>query len=84
MSKEYRARAEECWRLAAAASSPEHRASLLEMAQAWMRLHDQAARNAKSDLTYETPPRREAVVQQQQQQQPPPAAKDESEGSGKP
>jgi hypothetical protein len=48
------------------------------MAFAWMRLHDQAEKNAKADLTYETPlprPREQTVPQQQQQQQ---RAKNES------
>src|SRR5262245_459997 len=53
----YRDRAAECLRLANEATNPRHRASLLEMAQAWMRLSDQAERNSLADLSYETPPR---------------------------
>ena len=78
MSGEYRDRARECWRLASEVTDPAQRALLTEMAQAWMRLDDQALRNAKLDLTYETPARREPVVQQQQQQQQqPPSGTDE-------
>jgi hypothetical protein len=75
MSGAYRQRALECWRLAAATSNAAHRATLMEMAQAWMRLHEQAGRNAQLDLTYETPPpgrvSQPQQQQQQQQQQPP-------------
>jgi hypothetical protein len=55
---DYRQRAAECLRLANEASNPTHRASLLEMAQAWLLLHDQAERNRQTDITYETPPTR--------------------------
>ncbi len=33
--------------------------ALLEMAQMWTRLADQAVKNSKTDITYETPPRRQ-------------------------
>ena len=69
MSGAYREKALECWRLAAETANAAHRATLMEMAQAWMRLHEQATRNARLDLTYETPPPRHAAQQQQQQQQ---------------
>ena len=70
MSKEdYRANAAECLRLASEATNPAMRASLFRMAESWHRLHDQAERNAKADLSYETPPRQQSVPQQQQQQQ---------------
>jgi hypothetical protein len=67
--EEYRERAEECVRLARNAASPSHKAALLEMAQAWLRLYDQAEKNSQSDLSYETPPPRTSVPQQLQQQQ---------------
>jgi hypothetical protein len=61
MSKEdYRQRAAECLRLANESSNLMHRASLLEMAQAWLLLHDQAVKNRLTDVSYETPPRRAA------------------------
>jgi len=70
MAKEnYRDNAAECLRLASESSNPSTRASLLRMAEAWVRLHDQAEKNAQLDLTYETPPPRRSVPQQQQQQQ---------------
>jgi hypothetical protein len=56
MSKEdYRERAAECLRLANESANPVHRAALLEMAQAWLLLHDQAEKNSLTDITYETP-----------------------------
>jgi hypothetical protein len=70
MAKEdYRDNAAECLRLANDASNPTMRASLLRMAEVWLRLHDQAEKNAQLDLTYETPPPQRSVPQQQQQQQ---------------
>ena len=69
MPNEYRDRAAECFRLARRVNDPLQRALMLEMARAWLRLSDQAEKNAKADLTYETPPQRSSVPQQQQQQQ---------------
>jgi hypothetical protein len=62
----YRDRAAECLRLANEANNHTHRASLLEMAQAWLRLSDQADRNSLADLTYETPPRRSTNLDDKQ------------------
>jgi hypothetical protein len=73
---EYQERAAECLQLANEATSPRHRARLLEMAQSWLRLLEQAEKNAQSDLAYETPPPRESITQMQQQQQQ--RAKDEN------
>jgi hypothetical protein len=56
--KEYRERARECVGIAQESTNPLHRISLLEMAQAWMLLHDQAERNSQADLIYEPPPLR--------------------------
>jgi hypothetical protein len=78
MRTDYRERAIECFQLAHETPNPQHGTRLLNMAFAWMRLHDQAEKNAKADLTYETPlprPREQTVPQQQQQQQ---RAKNES------
>ena len=70
MSKEdYRDNAAECLRLASETTNQAMKASLLRMVEAWHRLSDQAERNAKLDLTYETPPPQQSVSQQQQQQQ---------------
>jgi hypothetical protein len=77
MRTDYRERALECFQLANETTNPGHRARLLEMAQAWMRLHDQAEKNAKLDLTYEMPPPRQQSVPQQQQQQQQRAKSDE-------
>ena len=76
MPNEYRDRAVECWRLARETMIPEFRATLIEMAQAWMRLHDWAERNARSDIVYQTPERPPVVQQQQQQQQEEPPTPD--------
>ena len=73
-SEEYRQMAAHCLRIAERVSDAEAKASLLEMARAWHSLADQAKRNSKADLVYETPlPRLEPqqpVAQQQQQIQP--------------
>jgi hypothetical protein len=51
--------------------NPLTRAEHENLALAYLRLADQADKNAKVDLVYETPPQRPSC-QQQQQQQPPP------------
>jgi hypothetical protein len=51
------------------------RAELDNLALAYLRLADQAERNAQADLVYETPPRSAAPPQQQQQQQAQPPKK---------
>ena len=56
-AEEYRQIAANCIRVAQQARTPELKASLVEMAQAWLRLADQAEKNRQADLTYETPPR---------------------------
>jgi hypothetical protein len=55
-AKTYLARARHCLDIASALD-PSRRLILLEMAQAWTRLAEQAERNRKSDLVYETPKR---------------------------
>jgi hypothetical protein len=58
MKYEYRARAHDCVRIAQESTNPLHRVSLLEMAQAWMLLHEQAEKNSQADIAYEPPPLR--------------------------
>ena len=53
-AKSYLARARHCLDIASAFDAS-RRLILLEMAQAWTRLAEQAERNRKSDLVYETP-----------------------------
>jgi len=55
-AKEYLARARHCLDIASAMDQS-RRLILLEMAQAWTRLAEQAERNRNSDLVYETPRR---------------------------
>jgi hypothetical protein len=72
----YRLNAASCLMLVEKTRDPAEKTFLLDMAQAWNNLADQAERNSRVDLVYETPPRREfpepqqPVVQQQQQIQP--------------
>jgi hypothetical protein len=81
--EEYRRNAASCLHLVDKTDDPAEKMYLLDMAQAWHNLADQASRNSRVDLVYETPPRRERaepqqpVVQQQQQIQPK-DSKDES------
>jgi hypothetical protein len=70
MAKEdYRDNAAACLRLANEATTPSAKAALFRMAESWLRLHDQAEKNAQLDVTYETPPPQRSIPQQQQQQQ---------------
>lgn len=52
----YRQNAIDCLRLANETSDPGAKAVLLDMAQSWVRLADQAQKNLRTDLVYETPP----------------------------
>jgi hypothetical protein len=71
-SDEYRHNAANCLAVAGHTDDPTARALLIAMARSWHRLADQADRNSKSDLVYETPMRaaEQPAVQQQQQIQP--------------
>lgn len=71
-SDEYRHNAANCLAVAGHTDDPTARALLIAMARCWHRLADQADRNSKTDLVYETPPSppEQPVVQQQQQTQP--------------
>jgi hypothetical protein len=70
---EYRRNAADCLRMAERTADLAARATLLDMAQSWRVLAEQADRNSANDVVYETPPRspqQQPVVQQQQQIQP--------------
>jgi len=54
---EYRRAALDCIELADASKDPRSRMVLLQMAQMWAHLADQSAKNGRTDITYETPPR---------------------------
>ena len=55
---EYMRHAAECLKLASEMTNPEKRVALLNMAQAWSHLADQAVKNSLTDIVYETPPGR--------------------------
>jgi hypothetical protein len=57
---EYKRHAAECLRAASEVNDPKQRAALLEMAQAWARLAEQAVKNNQTDIVYEAVPRRRA------------------------
>lgn len=71
-SDEYRRNAANCLSVAEDIADPAARALMIAMARSWHLLADQAERNSKVDLVYETPPRppHQPVAQQQQQIQP--------------
>lgn len=53
-SELYGANAAECLVMASSMTDPDHRLSLLDMARSWLRLAEQAEKNSRSDLVYET------------------------------
>ena len=67
-AREYRLRAQHCLDIATDLDGVRKRV-LLDMAQAWMRLAEQAKRNQGTDLVYETPPRDRHEVASPAQQQ---------------
>lgn len=75
---EYRRNAASCLQLVDKTRDPAERTFLLDMARAWHNLANQADRNSKTDIVYETPPSppreppepQQPVTQQQQQIQP--------------
>ena len=71
-SNDYRRNAANCLTVAEGITDPAARALLIAMARSWLVLADQADRNDKCDLVYETPPPQpeQPVAQQQQQVQP--------------
>jgi len=52
----YRQNAIDCLRLSDETHDADAKAALLDMAQSWVRLADQAQKNLRTDLVYETPP----------------------------
>lgn len=60
-AREYRLRAQHCLDIAMDLDGV-RKAVLLDMAQAWMRLAEQAKRNERADVVYETPPKDRPVV----------------------
>jgi hypothetical protein len=66
---DYLALAAKCDGRASQEKDPAIRFEWESMARAYRRLAEQADRNAKTDLVYETPPERPNVQQPQQQQQ---------------
>jgi hypothetical protein len=80
---EYRRNAASCLQLVDKTGDPAERTFLLDMARAWHNLANQAERNSRTDLVYETPPPRvrpepqQPVTQQQQQIQPDPPKEEE-------
>lgn len=67
MAAEYRQKAAEL--SAQASDEPTRGAQLLNLAMAYLRLAEQAEKNAATDLVYETPSS-QPQAQQQQQEQP--------------
>ena len=63
----YRIKASELNAEARQESNADKRKELKNLAMAYLRLADQAERNAQNNVVYETPPPRPAVQQQQQQ-----------------
>jgi len=67
----YRAKANEFMAKAKSESNPALRLQYEQFAQSYLRLAEQADRNQRSDLVYETPGSPVTGVQQQQQQTQP-------------
>lgn len=69
-TREYRAYAAKCVRLAQHTNDPESKSSLLDMARAWLILITQGEKNSEAaTLVYETPEPSQHVVRQRQQPQ---------------
>jgi hypothetical protein len=54
----YRDYALDCLRLAETTTAPDTKATLLGMAQCWVKLADQAEKNSQTDIVYAPPPLR--------------------------
>jgi hypothetical protein len=68
---EYRRNAAACLRVAERTADLAARVTLIDMAQAWRRLADQAEQNARTDIVYEWSPHPASPpITQQQQIQP--------------
>jgi hypothetical protein len=70
--EEYRRNAADCLRVAERTADLGARVALLDMAQAWRRLADQAEQNSRTDVVYEWPARPASQPVSQQQPQIPP------------
>jgi hypothetical protein len=77
---EYRVKAGDLISLARAETDPFQKAEYERLAAGYLRLAEQAERNSRTDLVYETPPQppvaQQQPQQQQQQQQPQPKTED--------
>jgi len=69
-SDEYRLNAVNCLSVAEGLNDPAKKAALIAQARSWFALAEQAERNSKTDVVYETPTAQQPVAQQQQQIQP--------------
>jgi hypothetical protein len=67
-AQQYRVKAGDLISLARAESDIFRKAELEKLAQAFLRLAEQADRNSRTDVIYEPPPGRPAMQQQQQPQ----------------
>ncbi len=56
-SNRYRQNAADCFATANLVTDLKTKAVLLDMANSWLRLAEQAEKNSRTDLVYETPPR---------------------------
>jgi hypothetical protein len=54
----YQKYAADCFAMAQGAQDPATKADLLDMAESWRKLAEQAAKNSRADLVYEPPPER--------------------------
>jgi curli biogenesis system outer membrane secretion channel CsgG len=80
----YRIKASELNAEAGQEADAERRKELKRLAMAYLRLADQAERNARNNVVYETPPPRSAVQPQQQQQQQQQQAGSKDDGERQP
>jgi hypothetical protein len=62
-AEEYRRRGAGCVLMAEDTPNSAHRLALMEMAQAWLHLAEQAEKNGRTDLVYETPEHPTALPQ---------------------
>ena len=54
-AERYRKHAADCFAMAQGAMEERNKAALLDIAQYWLNLADQAAKNELTDIVYETP-----------------------------
>jgi hypothetical protein len=70
LAARYRQRAGKCFTISQKMEDAGERLELIDMAQAWLALAEQAERNGQLFTVHETPEQRPRVAQQQQQIQP--------------